>query len=94
MLSFFRQLAERTESSSSSTFLSSAGLKGELRHRGRLLFLATRLLEVDEHLELVLQDARRIGHRCPPATAPPLVSIVSVSLSLSRSWPSRVFSTR
>ena len=62
MLSFLRQLAERTESSSSSTFLSSAGIEGELGDRVRG-FLAARLLEVDEHGELVLQDAGGVGER-------------------------------
>jgi hypothetical protein len=61
MLSFFRQFAERTDSSSSSTFLRSDGLKAS----SGLFFLVNfllRLFEVDEHAELVLQDARGIGH--------------------------------
>ena len=62
MLSFLRQLAERTESSSSSTFLRKAGLKARSGNRLGHDLLA-RLLEVDEHVELVLQDARRIGDR-------------------------------
>ena len=57
MLSFFRQLAERTESSSSSTlrsrFLLNGGSLGDFLLGGR-----ARLLEIDEELELVLQDAR------------------------------------
>ena len=62
MLSFFRQLAERTDSSSSSTFLSSAGLKASSVTASAGCFLL-RLVEVDEERELVLQDARGVGDR-------------------------------
>ena len=63
MLSFFRQLAERTESSSSSTFLSSAGLNGRSGLASAAFNLLLRLVEGDEDLQLVLQDARGVGHR-------------------------------
>ncbi len=55
MLSFFRQFAERTESSSSSTS-SGARVEGEIRLRLVLLRLF-RLLEIDEGLQLILEDA-------------------------------------
>jgi hypothetical protein len=61
MLSFFRQLAERTDSSSSSTFFSRAGLKGR-SGLDRPADLAFGLFEGDEDLELVLQDAGGVGH--------------------------------
>ncbi len=63
MLSFLRQLAERTESSSSSTFLRKRRVEGEIGHSLGDADLFARLLEIDEDVELVLQDARRIGER-------------------------------
>jgi hypothetical protein len=60
MLSFFRQFAERTDSSSSSTFLRSDGLKASSGRFPRDFLL--RLFEVDEDAELVLQNARCVGH--------------------------------
>ena len=62
MLSFLRQLADRTDSSSSSTLRSRFLLNGS--SLGRLLLGGdARLLEIDEELKLVLQDARGERHR-------------------------------
>jgi hypothetical protein len=60
MLSFLRQLAERTDSSSSSTFLRKSGLNSDPRSTSSWR-PCVGLLEVDEDRELVLQDARGVG---------------------------------
>jgi hypothetical protein len=61
MLSFFRQFAERTDSSSSSTFLRSDGLKASSGD-GFLVNFLLRLFEVDEDAELVLQNTGGVGN--------------------------------
>ena len=64
MLSFFRQFAERTESSSSSTLRNRFRLiLGSKGRASRMLGLGLGLLEVDEKLKLVLQDARGVRQR-------------------------------
>ena len=78
MLSFFRQLAERTDSSSSSTLRSRFWLNGSSRHLPPR-DLGPRLLEIDEELQLVLQDARAKATASSGVTAP-LVSTVSGQL--------------
>ena len=60
-----------------------------LAHR----LLAARLLEVHEHIELVLQDARGIGHRIV-RTERAVGLDLHGQLVVVENLPSRVFSTR
>ena len=79
MLSFFRQFALRTDNSSSSTLRSRLRLNGRSScgsSGARLL----RLVEIDEQLQLVLQDAAASATASSGVTAP-FVSTVSSSLS-------------